>query len=226
MKAAGNGEHRKGQAPTGAGAAPGKAGNAPGPAGDAPAGQSYRLLLERLPTKRARFVEEYLIDLNPAKAAIRAHYSERAANRQGSRLLKQADVRAAVEAGRAEISKRLRINQDEVIKELALIGFADLRDYVAWDETGRPAVIASADLADGKSRVVELIKFETTANGPKVTIKLHDKIRALMGILDRVKPADPPPTQKHEVTFTRFPPEPGTMEEWERLVRGGGKEDP
>jgi phage terminase small subunit len=191
-----------------------------------PPAPSYQQLLERLPAKQARFVEEYLIDLNPAKAAIRAHYSERAANRQGSRLLKQAGVRAAVEAVEAEISKRLRINQDEVIKELALIGFADLKDYVAWDETGRPVVNPSDNLVDGKSRVVESIKFETTANGPRVTIKLHDKVRALMGILDRVKPADPPPTQKHEVTFTSFPPEPGTMEELEMLVRGGKKETP
>ena len=203
------------------GASPGTAGNVPGAGTPDPPLSAYRRLLERLSAKRARFVEEYLIDLNPARAAVRAHYSERAADRQGWRLLRDAGVRAAVEAGKAEISRRLRINQDEVIKELALIGFADLADYVAWDETGRPAVKPSGALADGKSRAVESIRFETTAAGAnKVTIKLHDKVRALQGILDRVKPADPPPTQKHEVSFTSFPPEPKTMAEWEKLVRG------
>ncbi len=40
-----------------------------------------------LTPKRARFVEEYLIDLNATQAAIRAGYSAKTANEQGAQLL-------------------------------------------------------------------------------------------------------------------------------------------
>ncbi len=40
-----------------------------------------------LTPKQRRFVEEYLVDLNATQAAIRARYSERTAQEQGSRLL-------------------------------------------------------------------------------------------------------------------------------------------
>ncbi len=40
-----------------------------------------------LTPKQARFVEEYLIDLNATQAAIRAGYSAKTAEVQGSRLL-------------------------------------------------------------------------------------------------------------------------------------------
>ncbi len=52
-----------------------------------------------LTPKQARFVEEYLIDLNATQAAIRASYSAKTAEVQGSRLLGNVKVREAVEAG-------------------------------------------------------------------------------------------------------------------------------
>ena len=39
-----------------------------------------------LTPKQARFVEEYLIDLNATQGAIRAGYSAKTAEEQGSRL--------------------------------------------------------------------------------------------------------------------------------------------
>ncbi len=41
----------------------------------------------KLTPKQARFVEEYLIDLNATQAAIRAGYSAKTANEQGAQLL-------------------------------------------------------------------------------------------------------------------------------------------
>ncbi len=46
--------------------------------------------------KQKRFVEEYLIDLNATQAAIRAGYSIKTANEQGSQLLANLSVRAGV----------------------------------------------------------------------------------------------------------------------------------
>ena len=46
--------------------------------------------------KQARFVAEYLKDLNATQAAIRAGYSEKTADRQGHRLLKNAEIQQSV----------------------------------------------------------------------------------------------------------------------------------
>lgn len=50
-----------------------------------------------LTDKQARFVEEYLIDLNATQAAIRAGYSEKTANEQGSRLLANVSIQVAIQ---------------------------------------------------------------------------------------------------------------------------------
>ena len=50
-----------------------------------------------LSPKQSRFIDEYLIDLNGAQAAIRAGYSPRCAKEQASRLLTYANVQAEIE---------------------------------------------------------------------------------------------------------------------------------
>ena len=49
-----------------------------------------------LTPKQARFVEEYLIDLNATQAAIRARYSEKTAKSAGHENLTKPDIQAAI----------------------------------------------------------------------------------------------------------------------------------
>ncbi len=71
-----------------------------------------------LTPKQARFVEEYLIDLNATQAAIRAGYSAKTANEQGAQLLAKLSIRQAVAEAQAVRSKRTEITHDEVIQGL------------------------------------------------------------------------------------------------------------
>ncbi len=71
-----------------------------------------------LTPKQARFVEEYLIDLNATAAAKRAGYSERTAYAQGQRLLKHVEIAAAVQKAQEARSERTKIDQDWVIERL------------------------------------------------------------------------------------------------------------
>ncbi len=68
--------------------------------------------------KRRRFVEEYLIDLNAVAAAERAGYSKKSIRSQGSRLLANAGVRAAVDAAIAERSAGTWLTAQYVLTEL------------------------------------------------------------------------------------------------------------
>ncbi len=77
-----------------------------------------------LTTRQARFVEEYLVDLNGSQAAIRTGYSPKAAKEQASRLLTKANVQAVIQRKQAETSIRLQIRREDVI--CGLLGAAEM----------------------------------------------------------------------------------------------------
>jgi phage terminase small subunit len=149
-----------------------------------------------LTPKQARFVEEYLIDLNATQAATRAGYSPRSAEVEGCRLLKNAKVAVMVQTAIAERSARTEITADRVLKELAKLGFADLRKAVIW----RANVTGMVEGDDGAQRLavtneVQLIDSDkldddTAAAISEVgqdsrgglKIKMHDKRGALESI--------------------------------------------
>lgn len=72
----------------------------------------------KLTPKQARFVEEYLVDLNATAAAIRAGYSRNRASEIGWQLLQKTTILRAVQAAQAERSARTQITQDYVISNL------------------------------------------------------------------------------------------------------------
>ncbi len=72
----------------------------------------------KLTPRQARFVDEYLIDLNATQAAIRAGYSGKTAQEQSSRLLSNVMVAAAIEKERAKRSERVSVSQDDVVRGL------------------------------------------------------------------------------------------------------------
>lgn len=89
-----------------------------------------------LTPKQARFVEEYLIDLNATQAAIRAGYSEATARHIGSENLAKPDIQEAIQEAQQRRSERNELTQDWVLQRLRLFGDAKLTDVMAWDEGG------------------------------------------------------------------------------------------
>ena len=76
---------------------------------------------KKLTAKQQRFCDEYLIDLNATQAAIRAGYSKKTANEQGSRLLTNVSVKNYIDERMAEKEKALIADQDEVLKYLTSV---------------------------------------------------------------------------------------------------------
>lgn len=77
-----------------------------------------------LTPKQARFVEEYLIDLNATQAAIRAGYSKKTAGQIGDQNLKKLHISKSIQEAQAKRSERTEITQDRVLQELARIAFS------------------------------------------------------------------------------------------------------
>ena len=78
--------------------------------------------------KQRRFIDEYLIDSNGAQAAIRAGYSAKTARKKASDLLRLPEISAAVKKRQDELSGKLRITQEQIIEELANIGFSKIAE--------------------------------------------------------------------------------------------------
>lgn len=87
-----------------------------------------------LTPKQARFVDEYMVDLNASAAARRAGYSVRTAEWQGPQLLGKAHVSAVIAERQAERCKRTQIDADWVLRRLAGEAEADLADL--YDDGG------------------------------------------------------------------------------------------
>tara|TARA_R110002126_G_scaffold74356_3_gene185470 strand:- start:1192 stop:1749 length:558 start_codon:yes stop_codon:yes gene_type:complete len=114
-----------------------------------------------LTPKQEAFVQEYLIDLNATQAAIRAGYSEKTANEQGSRLLANVKIAKAIAEAKADRSERTGVTQDMVIAELAKIGFSDLRKVLT--NTGQ--LIDPQDWDDETAGAISSIEIVTNSRG-------------------------------------------------------------
>lgn len=139
-----------------------------------------------LTDKQQRFVEEYLVDLNATQAAIRAGYSAKTAYAIGHENLSKPEIADAIAAAQTTRSERTEITQDMVLRELAKIGFGDIRKM--FTETGslKPvneldddaaACLSSIEITTRKARGGEDDELEEVAK-----VRLWDKRAALVDI--------------------------------------------
>ncbi len=131
-----------------------------------------------LSPQRQKFVSEYLVDFNAKHAAIRAGYSERTSQAQGSRLLTYAEVQEGISKALQDQQKRTAITADRVLAELGKIAFANVSDYVnTTAEGGR--TIGEANLENcTRDQLAALSEISLDATGG-LKIKAGDKVRAL-----------------------------------------------
>lgn len=136
--------------------------------------------------KQRRFVDEYLIDLQCYRAAIRAGYSERSAPSIASQLLKNPKIHAAVQDAIEERAKRTRITQDRVLLELFRLATANMAEYIRVQEDGTAVVDLTHMTADQGAAIQEIISdyyIEGTGEDAvpvkKIRLRLHPRTKAL-----------------------------------------------
>ena len=143
----------------------------------------------KLTPKQARFVQEYLIDLNAAQAAIRAGYSAKTARVIGHENLTKPDIAAAIEKAMAERAERTEVTADLVVGELRKIAFANMADYMKSTPEGDPSLDFSALTRDQTAALREVTVEDFPYRRGKharavrrVKFKLHDKRTALVDL--------------------------------------------
>jgi phage terminase small subunit len=99
-----------------------------------------------LSAKRRAFVEEYLRDFNATQAAIRAGYSERSADVQGSRLLGNDSVQERIQQRLAE----MKLTTNEVLLRLAEQARGDLGVFFKVSERWTEEPLPTQEIVDEK----------------------------------------------------------------------------
>ena len=118
--------------------------------------------------RRQRFVTEYLVDLNASQAALRAGYSARTAPQQGSRLLKNVHVQAAIAAKQTQQLAAVNVRVEDVLRDLQAIAHTDLQTLSA--QSGVPARWAD------KLKALELLMKHLGLAAPEQHQHLHQHL--------------------------------------------------
>ena len=140
--------------------------------------------------RRERFPEEYIVDLNGTKAAIRCGFSKKTARQAAARLLSNVNIQKKIQELQEARSQRTQITADRVLEELAIIAFSDLRNYITiGKDTGAIQAKGFEDMPPNSSRALEAITENRTIHedekgkdsivNEKITFKLHSKTKAL-----------------------------------------------
>lgn len=144
--------------------------------------------------KQQRFVAEYLVDKNATQSAIRAGYSAKTAYSQGQRLLKHVEVAELIATKAEKQVEKLDITAERVLRELALLGFANMEDYMRVGSDGDPYLDFSALSRDQAAALQEVTvedfkegRGEDARDVRRVKFKLADKRAALVDLGKHLK---------------------------------------
>jgi phage terminase small subunit len=147
--------------------------------------------------KQLAFCYEYVKDYNGTQAAVRTGYSQKTAKQQASRLLTKVDIQRVITDFETEIQNKTLISKEKILRELALIGFSDIQDYITIDVSGCVKAVCIDDLPLGVSRAIKKVKEKRvikSSQGSKdkqlkdiiqestFEFELHDKITALINM--------------------------------------------
>jgi len=133
-----------------------------------------------LSDRQQRFVLEYLVDGNATQAYIRAGYAARgqSASACAEKLLRNAEVKTAIDEGMSKTLGRLEITRERVLAELARIAFGNKRALMKWGPHGL-RLNDSEGLDDDDIAQVAEVSETTTKDGGSLKLKTHDKVKAL-----------------------------------------------
>ena len=94
--------------------------------------------------KQARFVDEYLIDMNATQAAIRAGYSKRRADAIGYENLRKPEISHAIAERRAALAERAQRTVDAVMADLGRVRESAMQE-VENPDTGVMVMVSYKD---------------------------------------------------------------------------------
>lgn len=147
------------------------------------------MLVSELEPKQLRFCQEYIIDLNATKAAIRAGYAPDSASMQGARLIANDKVQEELARLQAKVANKLELTAERVLREAMRVGFSDISE--AFDDNGKLKPIK--EIPEDCRRAICAVEVEDLKGPANISIgwtrkvKFWDKMKALEKLGDHLK---------------------------------------
>lgn len=144
---------------------------------------------DELYPKQRKFVMEYVQSYNGYKAALAAGYGAASASTKASQLLKEPKIIKAIRDYETDLSTRFVASRERIMKELSLLAYSDLQDYL--DENGDIRIKNLRDLPPQVSRAIKKVKFSRYVRTDKqgtehvtetTDFELHDKKGSLIDL--------------------------------------------
>lgn len=154
--------------------------------------------MSQKPSARAAlFPKLFLVSLNATKAARECGFSAKSARQAGARMLSNAAIKAEIMRLMEKRQEKLEITADQWLRELAIIGFSNMPDYLTIEEGGGVLFKTFEDMPKDASRAIEAVEEIRTISekagdkktpstehiiNDRIKFKLHSKLDALKTI--------------------------------------------
>jgi len=158
--------------------------------------------MKSVDARHQAFALSYIANNFNATEAYREVYggtpSKRGDNDSGSNILNNPDVQEMVAKLTEKYLSKFELAAQNVMREMSIMAFSDIRDYMKYDEAGNVAFKSSESLGD-EARAIKKMRVKEVSRGDNTTrtieFELHDKnkpmemISKAMGLFK--KPAIP-----------------------------------
>ncbi len=139
----------------------------------------------KMPKHGKAFSLKYVRNGRNATAAARElpGVSENSAHEIGARLLRNVYVQAEISRLEKLIENRTLVSKERILNELAIIGFADMQDYVRIGRASQVELIPFDEMPPGASRAVESVLEERRligsgeGDGKEIILDIHAKYK-------------------------------------------------
>jgi phage terminase small subunit len=157
-----------------------------------------------LTPKQRKFCDEYLIDMNASRAALRAGYS--ASTALNGSLMAMPKIKLYLQQQTEEIAQKVQVNSDMVLRELCKIAFGNMGNYFLPDGKLKPM----HQLTDDEKAAL----WNVTVNDVgEMKIRMYNKLSALDKIakyLNFYKPEE----KKPEIRYVYLDKDDMTEDDW------------
>ena len=116
--------------------------------------------MSELEEKQKMFCQEYLVDFNGTKAAIKAGYSKKTAAEQASRLLRKVKVQTYLQQLIENRNKRTNITQDDVVADIIKVKDRCMQNEAVLDKEGNETGIYKFD-SNGANKALDMLMKHT-----------------------------------------------------------------
>jgi phage terminase small subunit len=152
--------------------------------------------IEQFTPKQQQFILAYCRLRHQTNAAIEAGVNPKTAHVQASKWLRNPKIKAEIDRRIANRIDRYEVRPEKIIREMALLAFSSLDDFVAFTNDNQAVIDFEGVTRDQMAGLTEIVSEELKARdgstaGVRTKIRVADKRAALMDLAKLIQMIGP-----------------------------------